>query len=477
VRHRRWVVAALAGTMVLGVAGGALAAGFDFGVRRDRDLANNSKRLFGFDKPVAASSPESIDAATAEAKPTKLVKLAKGLEAEVVSSRPELGANTDMMVLWPNDEDPTHLITCNESGATVPGVQRISLYTGSVATIVTGTVACDGIEATAWGSIIFSEEAGSAGQAYELVAPLETTGVTLDRATGTFSGGAGAANLVRLDSLNRLSYEGLGLLPSGVLYYGDEQRPGSGTPGGAYFKFTPADPWTEADGPISDLSESPFASGKVQGLRLGLRSGATDWGQGSQTGQGVWVEVCDDAGATPCANLDLRATAAALKLTGYYRPEDLEADPIAVANGQATVCGPNTGIEEFSNFGEVICLTDGTLDEALSGTGAPEVQYLAMGTPQFAMPDNIAPQPGTGNWIVHEDGDQLQGNNDIFSCLRDGADDDLLSDGCLRFLTLNDLTAETTGGVFDATGKHFYVSIQHNITGHGVVLDVTGWKV
>jgi secreted PhoX family phosphatase len=41
---------------------------------------------------------------------------------------------------------------------------------------------------------------------------------------------------------------------------------------------------------------------------------------------------------------------------------------------------------------------------------------------------------------------------------------------------LNDLTAEWTGGIFDADGRHFYVSVQHNISGSGVILDITGWK-
>jgi len=30
--------------------------------------------------------------------------------------------------------------------------------------------------------------------------------------------------------------------------------------------------------------------------------------------------------------------------------------------------------------------------------------------------------------------------------------------------------------VIDATGTRFYFSVQHNITGQGVVLKVTGWK-
>jgi hypothetical protein len=29
---------------------------------------------------------------------------------------------------------------------------------------------------------------------------------------------------------------------------------------------------------------------------------------------------------------------------------------------------------------------------------------------------------------------------------------------------------------FDATGGRFCVSVQHNITGNGVILDIAGWK-
>jgi secreted PhoX family phosphatase len=64
--------------------------------------------------------------------------------------------------------------------------------------------------------------------------------------------------------------------------------------------------------------------------------------------------------------------------------------------------------------------------------------------------------------------------------LPDGADADSLSDGCIRIGTLNDWAsndegAEWTGGVFDATGTRLFVSVQHNVTGHGIVLEVTGW--
>jgi secreted PhoX family phosphatase len=386
------------------------------------------------------------------------------------------GPNTDMMVLWPNSANPTHLITCNEQGVTAPGVQRITIADGTTETIVTGTANCDGIRPTPWGTVLFSEEAGggpSGGRAYELINPLDTTGVTLNRATGVFSGGIGAANLAVRPALGRLSYEGFALYNNGVLYYGDEQRPNNGTPGGAYFKFIPTDLWTPGDPAITDLADSPFVAGTIYGLRLGKRSGNTDYGQGSQTGLGVWVFVAN----TP--NADLRALAATLKLTGYYRPEDIDIDRAAEAGGDVRFCAPNTGNEaDDQNWGEVICITDGTLEAATANTTIPEAQYLVIGSPEINMPDNIAYQPGRGNWIVHEDADSENSgkNNDLWACADDHADSDLLTDGCIRIATLNDLDAEWTGGIFDDSGERFFVSIQHNDTGKGIVLEVTGWK-
>lgn len=98
--------------------------------------------------------------------------------------------------------------------------------------------------------------------------------------------------------------------------------------------------------PIAALSSPPLASGSIYGLQLGRRSPA-DSGQGTQTGLGKWIKVCDDVVATGCAatNPDLRVATATLKLTGYYRREDLEVDPWALASGQVKVCGNNTGNE------------------------------------------------------------------------------------------------------------------------------------
>jgi hypothetical protein len=450
----------------------AAIATFNFGQFRDNQLDAHSEQLFGIVTPVAASSTESIDRTTANADPTALVTLAKGLHARVLSARPELAPNIDMMALWPNESNPTHIIACNEEGTAQPGLLRIRLSDGAVETIVTGTTSCDPVKRTAWGTIIFGEETAPTGWLMELINPLNTTGVTFNRGAGTFSGGTGATNLAVRPAVGRLAFEGLALLPNGVLYYGDENRPATGTGGGAYFKFIPTTP--SSGGTITNLSQSPLVLGTVYGLRLGRRSGTLDYGQGTNTGLGFWVAIPGGGN-----NVDLRNAASTLKLTGYYRPEDAEVDPVALSQGKVRFCGNNTGNEgEDHNWGETICVTDGTLAQATANTSIPEVQYLVIGTADFAMMDNLAYQPGRGNWIIHEDGDgpEVGRNNDLWSCLDDGDDADSLSDGCLRIGTLNDLTAEWTGGTFDASGNHFYVSVQHNISGHGVILDITGWR-
>jgi secreted PhoX family phosphatase len=486
------VVSGAVAVALLGIGvGAAFAADIpDFGVQRDAQLSGESKDLFGVEAPIAASATDTVDQATALADPKSLATFAKGLKVRVVTSG-VAAPNIDQMALWPTGINPTHLIACNEQGATQAGLQRIDVATGATETILSGTVSCDGVRRTAWGTILFSEESGTSGQTYELIDPLHTTGVTLDRATGAFSGGVGAANLVRRNALGRLSFEGHGLLPNGVMYYGDENRPSNGTAGGAYFKFVPTNPFS-GTAPITALDQSPFASGKIFGLRVGFRNGGTDFGQATQTGLGKWISVCADGGSTPCSvtpSIDLRAFSAANKLTGYYRPEDLEVDPTALAAGNVKVCGNNTGNEvEDHTWGETICISDGTTATSLAGTAVPDTQFFVIGSADMAMTDNIAPQPGpAGRWLIVEDGDvQLGGNgknNDMFLCLRDGADADNLSDGCIRVGTLHNTGsvaypegAEWTGPIFSEDGKHLFVSVQHNVGLTGVVLDITGWK-
>jgi hypothetical protein len=288
----------------------------------------------------------------------------------------------------------------------------------------------------------------------------------------------GADNLVTRTALGTMAFEGYGILPNGVTYADPDDSglgPKNGGPADSYFKFIPETLWTPGDPPITDLDQSPYTGGTWYGLRVGGGSPFTGYGQGREFGLATWIQLA--GGDNP--NLEQQGLDAGL--TGYYRPEDMQLDLGSVRNGFARACSPDTGDESHHLYGQVVCFTDGTLSQAAKNTATPEIQpFVLGGTSQGVnMPDNIAYQNGRGNWVLNEDAETtFEGphNNDVWDCLPDGQDQDLLSDGCVRVATLNDLTSEWTGGIFDASGKHYYVSIQHNISGKGTIIEITGWK-
>ena len=470
----------------------------DFGEKTEQLAKVLSPFLFGTLGTLDESSTVSLTAAEADANPAKLLTVANGLKVSVVSAKPDLGPNVDQMLLWPNDIHPTHIIACNEQGAGQVAVQRIDLASGTPENIISGGLtSCDPVRITPWGTVLAGEENGVNGRLFEILDPLHTTGVMISGA-GSSTTISDPAHVARLGAVGQFAFEGLALMPTGVLYISDENRPGTGglgNPGGAIVKFIPTVQW-HGGAPITDLAQSPLASGTLWGMRLGRNSGNTDVGQGNEFGRGVWVQVPTSTNESPT---NLRSAALTLKLTSYYRPEDMGVDLEALKDGNVRFCGTNTGqdIENQDNhFGEVYCITDGTVEAAGSITTAtqtsggvtytlntasvPEYQPLVIGNFDFAMMDNVAYQPGSGNWVMNEDGEgpffATPRNNDIWDCLDDGDDDDNLADACIKVMTLNDLNAESTGGFFDGTGKAYYVSIQHNVTGHGVILKVTGWR-
>jgi hypothetical protein len=199
-------------------------------------------------------------------------------------------------------------------------------------------------------------------------------------------------------------------------------------------------------------------------------------------------------------NTILRNAQALQKFTGYYRPEDMDVDPIAAAEGVFRACWANTGRLNFGGssitensavHGEVMCLLDEV--SATAPTGAiPVVSRFVVGSQQAGMFDNVAFQPHTGNLVVLEDGptsittptgSELRGN-DLWICLPDGDDDDTLSDGCVRFASVRDTSAEPTGFIFTGSGESAFVSIQHRAVNdaagegnHGALLKISGFKV
>lgn len=470
---------------VLAAAGNAAAAN-DFGALTEQRLSAQTFEYFGFFHPakdIASDGTTDIDRVPGQSA-RDLVDVARGLRARILTR--DAAHRADMFSLWPA-KHPTHTLWCieesrsvivdrdtsdattNDEGEAVPAytpgvdklnpsVQAISLADGSVRTLLRGMSHCDGIRTTPWGTVLVTEEAED-GAAYEIIHPLASENhVVYDRASGEVRDADGnkSGNIVKRTALPIMSWEGLAITADGVVYAGDELRPGSAAAdidGGALYKFVPDTP---AAGEIDALARSPFVSGKVYAFQASCRSGRQQFGQGCEIGKGVWVEV---TAATA------RADANAQGATGYYRPEDLHRDPTYSGKG-IRFCWTNTGNTDADNWGETLCGID--TRPMKTGREAGEVnQYVSVnrfieGDPTMNAHDNLAFQPHTGNLYIIED----RPNGEIWACLPDGADRDIKSDGCVRVLTVLDRSAEPTGFGFGAAGTVAYMSIQHSDDAH-----------
>jgi secreted PhoX family phosphatase len=227
-------------------------------------------------------------------------------------------------------------------------------------------------------------------------------------------------------------------------------------------------------------------------MRLGTNSNNTDYGQGTEIGKGIWVLI-DAPLPDANGNISLRTAQTSLKLTGYYRPEDMDLDDEAAADGITRMCFYSHRTHDqwrqqrrrrAATYGEVLCLLDEVKTGATTGK-APFVTRFFAGGPDANYFDNLDFQPGTGRLVVLEDGEvevqtgdgiELRGN-DIWMLLPDGDDRDVQSDGAIRILSLTDTDAEPTGFIFDASGENAYVNIQHRSTNLGATLKISGFSI
>lgn len=469
----------------------------DFGVQTEQRLHSQSQQQFGFGQPLSRPADATDYVPRQSAAAWQRVRLAKGLKAEFVTRN--IATNGDMIALWPTATSPTHLIVCIEAdlaaGGTNAGVQRVHIATGVVQTILYGTKGCDGIRTTPWGTILATEEEDD-GHAYEILDPLTTTGHWVEnRATGlirtSIGGAVTSTKIATRFALPTMAWEGLAVLPSGVVIAGDELRPGTGVngnDGGAIFKFLPDVP--NLGGAVNALNQSPLVSGKVYAMVTSCQpkssSSFPQFGQGCEIGVGAWVRV----GATTA-----RADANSRGATGYYRPEDLHQDKMYTGPG-VRFCFANTGNEGANNYAEVICgvddnplptvpnewLSSGKAFLTATGTARADattvvVNRFVEGDLRFNSFDNLDFQPKTGNLYVIED----HTYGEVIACLPDGADRDLKTDGCVGVLSVVDPLAEPTGFIFDASGQTAYVILQHGeqpggMVGTDDILKITGFK-
>ena len=393
----RALVTALAS---LGLAHAAFADDdFDFGLKVEQQLKTKSEKLFGVEKPLTDSAPATAGAyRTPSQNAYDQVALARGLKVEYLTRN---AANaTDMMTFYPA-ANPTHLITCVEGsrqqlsdGRYNPSVQRIRLSDGAVETVLRGMTACDGITTTAWGTVLATEETSSGG-AYEILNPLAVTNQTvLDRSLGTVTD---PNHIAKRTALPTMAWEGLAVLPNGIVIAGDELRPGTpaNADGGAIFKFIPTVPHT--GGMISNLNQSPFVAGFVYAMQVSCVNSTQQFGQGCEIGNAAWI---------PVNAASARSDANAAGATGYYRPEDLHQDPLYrdPANPDAVrFCWTNTGNEDAMNYAEVVCGVDRAPLTATATQRTVVVNRFVEGDSYFSSFDNLEFPPKTGYRRCPED--------------------------------------------------------------------------
>jgi secreted PhoX family phosphatase len=474
----------------------------DFGSLIANQLSEHSEQLFGIKHPLDESALGPYDGADN----TQAIQVAPGLHVSLVSS--SVASAADQIAMWPDDDNPKFLFVCDEE-TTNPAVQRVDLSqpaASNATTIVTGLTSCDPVRRTPWGTIIVAEEAGATGGLYELIDPVHiTTAINVsNRDAGTTSD---PLHLVKRKAVGSLSFESFAIREDGTMIFGDELAPSGGNAGGGIYKFVPANPF-QGNGPITIAAQSPLVAGSVFGLRVAAQ-GSSNWGQGAETGNGAWVAVNVAAPGVVDANMNiiLRNAQALQRFTGYYRPEDMDIDPIALENGVFRACWANTGrmshtdssvVENSGVKAEIMCLVENPpstfAPNPVTGT-IPTVDRFVTGSEERGMFDNVAFQPHTGNLVVLEDNSvtsvkslnplvtELRGN-DLWICLPDGDDDDVLTDGCVRFASIRDTSAEPTGFIFTGSGESAYVNIQHRAandalgnTNHGALVKISGFKV
>ncbi len=445
-----------------------MAGANDFGKFIEKNLKKNSWELYGIEKPIKNSAPATLSGYRMPGQPAnKQVKLAKGLHVEYVTR--EAARHADQFAFWPNDRNPKWLVFCNEifPGSPLntgdhPSVQAIRIRDGKVKTILRGLDGCDGIRRTPWGTILATEET-SDGYAWEIIKPIRVNNHRVsNRTAGTIVNRKGnpSKRVVRRDALPTMSWEGIHITSEGVVYAGDELRPGTGTDdadGGALYKFIPNNFHT--GGRIKNLNDSPLTAGSVYAAQVSCRDSGQQYGQGCEVGNGAWVSV-----NAASARFDADANGA----TGYYRPEDMDPDPKFEGPG-VKVCWANTQNRSAQLFGEIQCIVDLKPMEA-SDDRTIVINRLVEGDRDFNAFDNVAFQPHTGNLYVIEDNP----NGDIFACLPDGKDRNIKSDGCVKILSVKDSSAEPTGFKFDASGETAYLAIQHSDDTNMPLVDTNG---
>ncbi|HET9515208.1 MAG TPA: alkaline phosphatase PhoX [Gemmatimonadales bacterium] len=286
---------------------------------------------------------------------------------------------------------------------------------------VTGTVSLvaqqqhyeslDGIAWTPWNTLLFAEERIVASFKDPLV-PDAVGGLVYEwdpvtRATRP------------LPAVGPRSHEGLRFDAQGNLYGISESNPNGTTQSGGIFKFVP------------DV-RGDLGSGQLYALKVL---------DASRTGEAVWVPLDR---ALSQVNSDLAAIQAGA--TGWGRPEDLE---INTAGGNLAGGAQLLFVASTSE--------DLVLRIELRGDRAWVSNFVQNGVNVQGLdnPDNLAID-NQGTLYIQED----NGPGDIWAVRHSGRPEPVASE-VVRFASLKDCSAESTGLYFDRDGQTAWVHVQH----------------
>jgi secreted PhoX family phosphatase len=340
------------------------------------------------------------------------------------------------------------------------GVQRIDTqdphYDTRTITIVQpgtqGFVSGDASRWTPWGGYLTAEESWGSGSVKG----------RLFEVTNPITAGQYGGHFVWRSILPRVSHEGLAFDEHNTLYFVDELN------GGSIYKYVSVNP-------DAITGDEFFAAGQSFVLRVGAGGQNENTNGPAITGAATWVAITNATGGSipgvstvlPDGTIDGRVTAdnAAVKATGYNRPEDIEIQTLADGTQLLYFNTTDSDINTTGSDGTSRTYNINLSTNVVQLFAAPQTRDLATGAAAggaFRNADNLAVDH-EGNMYIVEDRPGAE-DDDIWFAVDLNKDGDLNDpgEGIARWASNGTVGSEFTGLYFDLRNPNkAYVNIQH----------------